>query len=119
MYVCDLKDAYILVKKTITITRTVTDASARIVNERIRQVMFKNCAWFTDCKSETYDTSVENAEDLDVVRPMYNLIEYSEIYFKKSPNLWQYFEDNLINNITDSESFEFKATLTEALLVIL
>ena len=51
MYVCDLKDAYILVKETITITGTVGDASERIVDKRIRKVMFENCSWSTDCKS--------------------------------------------------------------------
>ena len=54
-----------------------------------------------------------------MVRPIYNLIEYSNIYFKKLSNLWQYYKDNLNNNIKDSESFEFKANVTEALLVIL
>ena len=44
--------------------------------------MFKNCAPFTDCISETNNTQVDNAKYIDIVMPMYNLIEYSNIFQK-------------------------------------
>ena len=44
--------------------------------------MSKNCAPFTDCTSNVYNTKVDNAKDLDVVMSLYNLIEYSKNYSK-------------------------------------
>ena len=46
--------------------------------------MFKNCAPFTNCISEVNSTQINNAKYLDVVMPMYNLIEYSDNYSKTS-----------------------------------
>ena len=40
-----------------------------------------NCALFTDCISEINNSQIDNAKDIDVVMPMYNLIEYSDNYF--------------------------------------
>ena len=37
--------------------------------------------------------------------PMYNLIEYSDSYSKTSGSLWQYYRDDLNDNITDAKSF--------------
>ena len=44
--------------------------------------------------------------------PMYNLTEYSSNYAKTSGSLWQYYKDDLNDNIADSESFKFKARIT-------
>ena len=49
-----------------------------------RKVTFKNCAPFTDCISEINNTQVDNAKYIDMVIPMYNLIEYSDNHFKIS-----------------------------------
>ena len=46
----------------------------------IKKVIFKDCAPFTNCISEINNTQVDNAKDLDIVMPMYNLIEYSDNY---------------------------------------
>ena len=52
---------------------------------------------------------IDNAKDIDIVMPMYNLIEYSDIYAKTFGSLWQYFRDEPDdNNIEDSESFKSK-----------
>ena len=67
---CDYSDAYILVSETITIT----GAGARRLDEINKRVMFKNCAPFTDCLSETNNTQIDNAKYIDVVMPIYNLI---------------------------------------------
>ena len=106
---CDYSDAYILVKGTITITGTGADAAARQADERDKEVVFKNCAPFTNCISEINNTQVDNAKDIDILMPMYNLIEYSDNYAK---SLWQYYRDEPNNNLADSESFKFKVKIT-------
>ena len=44
--------------------------------------------------------------------PMYNLIEYSDNYSKTSEILWQYYQDNPIDNIENSELFKYKIKIT-------
>ena len=109
---CDYSDAYILVKGTITIEGAGADAAARQADERDKGVIFKNCAPFTNCTSEINNTQVDNAKDIDIVMPMYNLIEYSDNYPKTSGRLWQYYRDEPNNNLADSESFKFKVKIT-------
>ena len=79
---CDYADAYILVKGTITITGAGNDAAARQADERNKGVIFKNCAPFTKCISKINDTEIDNAQDIDIVMPIYYLIEYSDSYSK-------------------------------------
>ena len=73
---CDYADAYILVKGTITITGAGDDAAARQADERDKGVTFKNCVPFTKCISRINNTEIDNAKDIDIVMPMYNLIEF-------------------------------------------
>ena len=84
---CDCSDAYIFVKGTITIAGEGADAAARHEDERDKGVAFKNCAPFINCISEIHNTQVDNAKDIDIVMPMYNLIEYSDNYAKTSGRL--------------------------------
>ena len=77
---CDYSDAYVLVKGRITIAGAGADAAARQADERDKGVAFKNCARFTNCISEINNTQIDNAKDIDIVMPMYNLIEYSDNY---------------------------------------
>ena len=72
---CDCSDANVLVKGRITITGAGADAPARQADERDKGVAFKHCAPFTNCISEINNTQIENAKDIDIVMPMYNLIE--------------------------------------------
>ena len=110
---CDYNDAYILVKGTITIIGRGADAAARQADERDKGVSFKNCAPFINCISEINNTQIDNAKDIDIVMPMYNLIEYSDNYAKTSGRLWQYFRDEPDdNNIEDSKSFKSKIKIT-------
>ena len=74
---CDYVDAYILVEGTITITGKGDDASAREADERDKGVTFKNCAPFTKYISRISNTDIDTAQDIDIVMPMYNLIECS------------------------------------------
>ena len=109
---CDSSDAYILVKGTITINGRGADDAARQADGRDKGVSFKNCAPFINCISEINNTQIDNAKDIDIVMPMYNLIEYSDNYAKTSGSLWQYFRDELDNNIEDSKSFKSKIKIT-------
>ena len=109
---CDYRNAYILVKGKITITGAGDDAAARRTDERNKGVAFKNCAPFTNCISEINNTQRDNAKDLDTVMPMYNLIEYSDNYGKKSGGLWQCYRDEPNYHLVDSESFKSKIKIT-------
>ena len=70
--------------------------------------MFKNCASFTECINEINNIQIDNRKGFDVVMRMYNLIEYSNNYLKKSGILWQHYSDDPNDNIVNSESFRFK-----------
>ena len=109
---CDYADAYILVKGTITITGAGDDDAAKRLDERNKGVIFKNCAPFTKCISRINNTDIDNAQDIDIVMPMYNLIEYSDNYSKTSGSLWQYYKDDPNDNIENSESFKSKIKIT-------
>ena len=73
---------YILVKRTITVNDT--SAAGPAANNTNKKVIFKNCASFTSCISEINNAQIDNAKDIDIVMPMYNLIEYSNNYLKTS-----------------------------------
>ena len=109
---CDYIDAYILAKGTIIITKDGDDAAARQTNERNKVVIFKNCTPFTKCISKIKGTDIDNAQDIDIVMSMYNLIEYSDNYSKTSGSLWQYYKDVPNGNLTNSESFKHKVKIT-------
>ena len=82
----DYGDAYILVKENITVNNTAADGA--VANNTNKKVIFKNCAPFTNCISKINNTQIDNAEYIDIVMPMYNLIEYSDNYSKTSGSLW-------------------------------
>ena len=109
---CDYSDAYILVKRKITITGRGADAAARQADERDKGVAFKNCAPFINCISGIINTQVDNAKDIDTAMPMYNLMEYSNNYAKTSGALWQYYRDEPNDNLEDSESFKSKIKIS-------
>ena len=81
---CDFSDAYIVVKGTITVTNPDNA-------KRNKAVAFKNNAPFINCISKINGVQIDNAEDLDVVMPMYNLLEYSKNYKKATGSLWNYY----------------------------
>ena len=117
---CDYNDAYILVKGTISVNNTAaTGVVAKNIN---KEVIFKNCAPFTNCISEINNTQMDNAKDIDIVMPLYNLIEYSDNYAKTTGSLWQYCKDIPARNANDeitrftggntTDSSKFKAKIT-------
>ena len=75
---CDYSDAYILVSRTITVPNTGIAANP----SNRKNIIIKNCIRFTDHISEINNTHIDNAKDIDIVIPMYNLIEYSDNYQK-------------------------------------
>ena len=98
---CDFSDAYIVVKGTITVTKKTftandfeatnnTEANANATNTANdnafgeKKLVFKNNAQFISCVSKINGVKIDNAEDLDVVMPMYNLLEYSKNYKKNN-----------------------------------
>ena len=105
---CDYSDAYIFVKGTIIITGAGADVAARQANERNKGVIFKNCAPFINCISKINNTQIDNVNNIDIVMPVYNLIEYSNNYSKTSGSLWQYCRDEANDNLADSKSFKSK-----------
>ena len=111
---CDYVVAYILVDGTIR--AEAADANTRLA--------LKNCAPFTKCNLETNDEHVDTTENLDIVMPMYNLIEYSDNYQDSSAILYQYKRDeppeaNAIDDLTTntSSSFKYKVSLLGNLVV--
>ena len=100
---CDYAAAYILVKGTITITGAWDNDAAKRVDERNNGVIFKNGTPFVKCISKINDTDIDNAQDFDIVMPMYNSIEYSDNYSKASGSLWQYYKDEPNDKLADSE----------------
>ena len=119
---CEYSDAYILLKGNISVSNTAAaDADENNTNKK---VIFKNCAQFTNCISKRNNTKVDSAKDIDIVIPMYNLIEYSDNYSKTSASrsLWKYCKDiPTVNNNGDivdfnganaTDSFNFKTKIT-------
>ena len=102
---CDYAEAYILIDGTIR--------AANAVNAT--RLTLKNCAPFTKCNLEINDEHVDTAENLDIVMPMYNLIEYSDNYQDSSATLYQYKRDEPpegdpipILAVNNSKSFKHK-----------
>ena len=84
---CDYSDVYVLVKGNITVNRNAGVGAA--ANNVGKKVIFKNCAPFTNCIGKINNTQIDNAECIDIVMLMYNLIEYSDNYSKTFGSLWQ------------------------------
>ena len=99
---CNFSDAYIFVKRTIAVTNPNNA-------KRNKAVAFKNNAPFINCISKI---NGDNAENLDVVMPMYNLLEYCKNYRKTTGSLWNYYRDEPSDTFLNSESFKYKVSIT-------
>ena len=110
---CDYSDTYLVGKGTIT----VTDPDNNMYDKK---KTFKNNALFTSCISKINNTLIDNAEYLDFVMLMYNLIENSKNYSQITESLWNYYRDeqncetegNINYSIEDSKSFDYKTRIT-------
>ena len=102
----DYSDAYIVLKGAITIVRPNNA-------KRNKKVAFKNNAPFINCISKINGERIDNAKDLDVVMPMYNLLEYSNNNRKTRGSLWNYYRDEPSNSLSsDSKSLKHKTSIT-------
>ena len=136
---CDFNDAYIVVKGNITVNKKTftaddfeapnnTAANATATNTANnnafgeKKLVFKNNAPFINCISKINGVKIDNAEDLDVVMPMYNLLEYSKNDRKTTGSLWNYYRDepnsgadanNITDSILNSKSVDYQANFIE------
>ena len=112
---CDYADAYILIKGTVTVAGNAPR------DRQDRSVILKNNAPFISCITRINGELFEDAEDLDIVMPMYNLLEYSKNYRKTIGSLYKYYRDELDddadlndhpnNNVVSSSAFKYKSKL--------
>ena len=103
---CDYSDAYIVVKGTIAVVRPDNA-------KRNKATASKNNAPFINCI--LHGVKIDNAEDLDIVMPMYNLLEHSKNYRKTTGSLWNYYGDEPSNPLSsNSASFKYKTSITES-----
>ena len=103
---CDYSDAYILVKGTITVTAPGDNNDANnIRDKKNRPVILKNNAPFVSCITRINGELIEDANDLHIVIPMYNLLEYSKNYRKTIGSLYNYYRDELSDD-TDNNNFD-------------
>ena len=116
---CDYSDAYILVKGTVTVTTPgVNNNANNIRDKRNRPLILKNNAPFVSCITRINGESIEDADDLDIVMSMYNLLKYSKNYRKTIGSLYDYYrnelsddaDDNNFDNIkvVNSNTFKYK-----------
>ena len=112
---CDYADAYNLVNGTITVTAAAGTNNIR--DKKNRKLILKNNAPFVSCITRINGELIEDANDLDIVMPMYNLLEYSKNYRKTIGSLYNYYRDELTNdnnnnfgnrNAVNSNTFKYK-----------
>ena len=118
---CDYADAYILIKGTITVNGVVNEVENEILR-RNRKIILKNNAPFVSCITRINNEFIEDADDLDIIMPMYNLLEYSKNYRKTIGLLYNYYRDELSDdnnpnnfpntNVVNSSAFEYKNKIT-------
>ena len=119
---CDYSDAYILVKGKIVVTAPGANNNANnIRDKRNRPVILKNNAPFASCITRINGELIEDADDLDIVMPMYNLLEHSKNCRKTIGLLYNYYRDELTKddnddfaniNVVNSEAFKYKNKIT-------
>ena len=136
---CDYSDAYIVVRGNIIVNQKTftandieepnnTAANVTATNTANynsfgeKKLVFKNNAPFINCVSKINEVKIDNAEDLDVVMSMYNLLEYSKNYRKTTGRLLNYYRDepnsstdanNINPSILNSKSFNYKENYIE------
>ena len=117
---CDFNDACVVVTGTIIVKNPGNDA-----NQYNTKISLKNYAPFFNCTLKINNQLIEDAQDLDIVMPMYNLLYYSKNFRKTTGSFWNYYPDmpksghdnnanlrqRIIYPIKDSESFNYKNKL--------
>ena len=113
---CDFSDAYIVVKGKITV------AGGSNSVRKNKPLVFKNNAPFIGCILKMNNTLIDNAEDLDLVMPVCNLIKLSKNYRNTAGSLWNYYRDESSDetndnnhpnkNVINLESLKYKTSIT-------
>ena len=112
---CDYSDAYVLVKGTITVTAPgVNNYANNIRDKRNRPLILKNNAPFVSCITRINGELIEDADDLDIVMPIYNLLEYSKNYRKTIESLYNYYRDELSDDADDNNFSNINVVYSEA-----
>ena len=112
---CDYSDAYVLVKGRITVTAPGANNGANnIRDESNRPVILKNNASFLSCITRINGELIEDADALDIVMSMYNLLEYSKNYRKTIGSLYNYYRDELSNDVDDNNFDNIKVVNSNA-----
>ena len=107
---CNYFDSYILVKCTITVTaHGVNNNANNIRDKRNRPLILKNNAPFVLCITRINGELIEDADDLDIVMSMYNLLEYSKNCRKTIGSLYNYYGDELSDDADDNNFDNIKA----------
>ena len=70
---CDFSDTYIVVKGTITVVIPNNEKNKN--KNKDKATAFKNNAPFINCLSKIDEVKTDNAGDLEVLMPMYSLLE--------------------------------------------
>ena len=91
---CEYSDVFIVVKRRITVEEDNDNKT------RNNKLIFKNNATFRSCISKIRNTFIDNAEDLDIIMPMYKLLQYSENY---STSLWNYYRDEVNDDTNEND----------------
>ena len=100
---CDYSDAYILVKGTIMVLKVLYyNGANNIRDKKNRPLILKNNAPFVSCITRINGKLIEDADDLDIVMSMYNLLEYSKNYSKTIGSLYNYYRDELSDDADDN-----------------
>ena len=98
----------------------ITVEGANDANRRHKKLTFRNNAPFRSCMSRINNTFTDNAEDLDIVMPIYNLLEYSNNYSMKSGSLRYYYKNEIndsANENNDADNYRIinnKATTSKS-----
>ena len=118
---CDYADAYILVNGAVTV------AGNQPRDRQNRPLILKNNAPFVSCRTRINNKLIEDADDLDIVMPMYNLSEYHKNYRKTIGSLYNYYRDEVNddanlnnfanNNVVSSNSFQYKNKIIGNMLI--
>ena len=109
---CGFNDVYFVEKGGITV-------GAPNNAKKKKAVAFKSNAPFINCVSKINGVKIDNAEDLDVVMPMYNLLEYSKNYRNTADNLWNYYrDDQVIHFLLILNLLNIKQALQEILIML-
>ena len=120
---CDFNDAYIVVNGKITAANPGNN-----INDYNKKVALKNSSPFFNCTLKINNQLIEDAQDLDIVMPMCNLLNYSKNFRKTTGSFWNYYtdkpksgyndddaRDKIFYSIRNSESFDYKSRLIDSL----